>query len=307
MDELVMVKEEAEVTDDPPQPIIGLNDLGPPPFLMKIFEMVEDPETDTVVSWSSAKNSFIVWDSFKFSTTLLPKYFKHSNFSSFNRQLNTYGFRKVDPDRWEFANEKFLCGHRHLLKEIKRRRQVGQTSQLQNPSQQQSEGAGRRPACVELGQFGYDFEVDRLRRDRGTLLAEIAKLRQQHQNSQAQLLAMEERIEGTERKQRNTMAFMARALNNPIFIQQLIVRSQGKNKRSEALQTVEELEMASEIESILGAERSTEAVFGPYGEEIGEMSNVMWELMNAGMVASGLESDVKAESFGEGSMAPWLV
>ncbi|KAL0908046.1 hypothetical protein M5K25_022511 [Dendrobium thyrsiflorum] len=300
MDGLVMVKEEAEITDDPPQPIIGLNDLGPPPFLMKTFEMVEDPETDTVVSWSSAKNSFIVWDSYKFSTTLLPKYFKHSNFSSFIRQLNTYGFRKVDPDRWEFANEKFLCGHRHLLKEIKRRRQVGQTSQ-----QQQSEGTGR-PACVELGQFGYDFEVDRLRRDRGSLIAEIAKLRQQHQNSQAQLLAMEERIEGTERRQRNTMAFMARALNNPIFIQQLIVRSQGgKKKRSEALQTMEELEMVSEMESILGAERS-EAVFDPYGEEIGEMSNAIWELMNAGTVASGLESDVKAESFGEGLM-PWLM
>ncbi|KAI3694974.1 hypothetical protein L1987_77960 [Smallanthus sonchifolius] len=56
--------------------------------------MVEDPATDSVatdsvVSWSRGRNSFVVWDSHKFSTTLLPMYFKHSNFSSFIRQLNT--------------------------------------------------------------------------------------------------------------------------------------------------------------------------------------------------------------------------
>ncbi|KAH7571501.1 hypothetical protein JRO89_XS04G0063300 [Xanthoceras sorbifolium] len=61
-----------------------------PPFLSKIYDLVEDPSTNDVVSWSAANNSFVVWKVAEFSRDLLPKYFKHSNFSSFVRQLNTY-------------------------------------------------------------------------------------------------------------------------------------------------------------------------------------------------------------------------
>ncbi|XXG46033.1 hypothetical protein AAC387_Pa02g0972 [Persea americana] len=215
----VKVKEEEDMGGSSssllsPQPMEGLHDAGPPPFLTKTFDMVEDPATDSIVSWSQARNSFIVWDSHKLSTNLLPKYFKHSNFSSFIRQLNTYGFKKVDPDRWEFANEGFLGGQKHLLKRIKRRRNAPQTIQ------QQQEMA----ACVELERFSVEGDVNQLRRDRNVLMVEIIKLRQQQQTSRAQLVSMEERLQGTERKHQYMMAFLARALKNPTFVQQLILR-----------------------------------------------------------------------------------
>ncbi|GLT99551.1 hypothetical protein SLE2022_169850 [Rubroshorea leprosula] len=227
-----------------PQPMEGLHDAGPPPFLIKTYDIVEDSTTNHIVSWSRGNNSFIVWDPQTFALSLLPKYFKHSNFSSFVRQLNTYGFRKVDPDRWEFANEGFLRGQRHLLKNIRRRK---------TPSPQASQQA--LDSCVEVGRFGVDREIDRLRRDKQVLMLELIKLRQQQQNTRTFIQLMEEKLKQTEMKQRNTISFLARALQKPTFLHKLV---QQKDKMKE-------------LEEAISKKRRRRINQGPTNFEVGEL------------------------------------
>ncbi|KAK9896294.1 hypothetical protein P389DRAFT_137473, partial [Cystobasidium minutum MCA 4210] len=52
------------------------------------YSMVNDPATDHLIRWTEDGTSFIVPSSEKFGKELLPRFFKHSNFGSFVRQLN---------------------------------------------------------------------------------------------------------------------------------------------------------------------------------------------------------------------------
>ncbi|CAK8530780.1 unnamed protein product [Lathyrus sativus] len=157
---------------------ISLNSV--PPFLSKTYMMVSDPTTDAIVSWSSTNRSFVVWNQPEFSKHLLPNYFKHNNFSSFIRQLNIYGFRKIGQEQWEFYNEDFVRDQPDLLKNIHRRGPVFSHSTPSAHSQgaaASASGAGAdagvgvaAPPLTKSERRNFKAQIEKLRNEKEQLL-----------------------------------------------------------------------------------------------------------------------------------------
>ncbi|OAY67754.1 Heat stress transcription factor A-3, partial [Ananas comosus] len=229
---------EGEATDVP-RPLEALQGTPIPPFLSKTYDIVDDSSLDPVVSWGPTGKSFVVWDPVEFARAVLPRHFKHNNFSSFVRQLNTYvestvhriggdwsvgvglvflqGFRKIEADRWEFANEDFLKGSKGLLKNIIRRR----SSQVQQVSTQ--------IGSSELASPAVEGELHTLRREKHTLMQEVAKLKQEHITTIQQVGALNQRLQSAEEKQKQMVSFLAKLLKNPEFLARL--KQQKEQKR----------------------------------------------------------------------------
>lgn len=158
---------------------------SPAPFLTKTYELVDDESSDEVISWGENGNTFVVWKVAEFAKDLLPKYFKHNNFSSFVRQLNTYGFRKIVPDKWEFSNDNFKKDEKHLLSEIRRRKTTSPvTGKLTaNGGSQSISGddmgstSTSSPGTVEIGDLSD--ENAKLRRHNQMLSSELAQTKKQ--------------------------------------------------------------------------------------------------------------------------------
>ncbi|ESW34174.1 hypothetical protein PHAVU_001G131000 [Phaseolus vulgaris] len=154
---------------------------SPPPFLLKTYMLVEDPATDAVVSWNADGTAFVVWQPAEFARDLLPTLFKHSNFSSFVRQLNTYGFRKVATSRWEFFNDRFKKGEREQLYEIRRRKAWTNKQQPNVPNQgtPQDSDEDQRSSSTSSSS-GYTTLVDenkRLKKENGVLNSELRSMK----------------------------------------------------------------------------------------------------------------------------------
>mmetsp|Transcript_37078 Transcript_37078/g.78269 ORF Transcript_37078/g.78269 Transcript_37078/m.78269 type:complete len:483 (+) Transcript_37078:114-1562(+) len=133
-------KKESDATDKQDENGVGSNNTSAIPiFLKKTYRMIETCDPD-ICSWTPDGEMFVVKNPDLFASEIIPQYFDHNKFSSFARQLNFYGFRKIQtkPIRNEdfdkstakhvtFFNEKFKRGRYDLLKEIQRSTRGGGT------------------------------------------------------------------------------------------------------------------------------------------------------------------------------------
>eukprot|EP00752_Nemacystus_decipiens_P017912 g16057.t1 len=93
--------------DRPEQPRHGKRG-APQAFARKLAEILRD-EAESVISWNEAGTAFMVKDVERFSQDVLVKHYRHSKFSSFQRQLNLYQFRKIvkGPDAGGYQHPMF--------------------------------------------------------------------------------------------------------------------------------------------------------------------------------------------------------
>ena len=95
-------------------------------FLLKLNEILNNNSYANFINWSENGKFIIIKDLNELSKKVLPKYFKHHNYSSFVRQLNMYNFHKVktnlNSNEQIFQHNKFIKGISvEKIKRIKRK------------------------------------------------------------------------------------------------------------------------------------------------------------------------------------------
>merc|ERR1712232_687353 len=113
-------EEEEERDDDDDIP-------GTDTFPFKLYRMIMQAEEDgneSVVCFVPDGKAFTINKPRSFVNDVMPKFFTTSRMSSFQRQLNLYGFRRISEGRHKggYFHKYFVKGRKSLCRKIKRKK-----------------------------------------------------------------------------------------------------------------------------------------------------------------------------------------
>ena len=94
-----------------------------PSFLVKLYNILNENEFNSVIHWSKDGQSIIISDPSVLSKRVLPRYYNHHNYASFVRQLNMYNFRKVRTDQ-KSHEQKYIHSEFNKFKTLKEVQQI---------------------------------------------------------------------------------------------------------------------------------------------------------------------------------------
>eukprot|EP00542_Grammatophora_oceanica_P022825 CAMPEP_0194028814 /NCGR_PEP_ID=MMETSP0009_2-20130614/2702_1 /TAXON_ID=210454 /ORGANISM="Grammatophora oceanica, Strain CCMP 410" /LENGTH=490 /DNA_ID=CAMNT_0038668315 /DNA_START=186 /DNA_END=1658 /DNA_ORIENTATION=- len=106
-----------------PDPLTPLTPPGRVPnFPAKMHAILSRSDLADVIAWMPHGRSWRVLKPREFECKVIPTYFEHAKFSSFIRQANGWGFRRITQgcDRNSYYHPQFLRGLPHLCKTMKR-------------------------------------------------------------------------------------------------------------------------------------------------------------------------------------------
>ncbi|KAH6569551.1 hypothetical protein BASA62_004717 [Batrachochytrium salamandrivorans] len=166
-----------------------------PAFLNKLYNMVSDSSTDEHIHWNEDGTSFIVSHPLSFAKAVLPRFFKHNNFTSFNRQLNMYGFHKVpsiehgsllastQKEVLEFSNENFLRDRPDLLCFAVRRTNT-QSDELVKDGALDMNTVIHEISAIKRHQLTISADIQKFQRENEAMWNESVQLRDRYAKQQ---------------------------------------------------------------------------------------------------------------------------
>ncbi|KAH7341334.1 hypothetical protein B0J17DRAFT_567186 [Rhizoctonia solani] len=203
-----------------------------PAFLNKLYNMVSNPETDELVRWSDEGDSFYIPSHERLSKELLPRFFKHGNFSSFVRQLNMYGFHKVphlqqgvlqnstESELWQFQNPHFQRGQPDLLCLITRKKTGGNADGIVNVEDTQHSNHAIGPsnnanqATGPLDMTVLTSSLTAIKKHQTSLSTELKSLQESNQHLWNEALAARDRHKKHQDTINKILKFLASVFGN---------------------------------------------------------------------------------------------